>query len=178
MEQIDFLYQAGETRRFHTWPVLRERTIAHHSWHVAMIAYTLYGQEEPGITGLFLMACLTHDMAECKMGDLPSPGKRAMEEHFPNFRAKWGEAEEKLLSEYSFDYDKFLTDEERRRLKFCDSAEGAFYCINERAMGNKLIDTAYENFCNYLAEVSDSTYSSELQLMNHMADKWEEATDV
>lgn len=162
-DQIDFLYQAGETRRFHTWPVIRERTIAHHSWHVAQLLHILYGQEEPGIRPVLTMAALAHDMAECKMGDLPSPGKRAMSEHFENFRAKWGEAEEKILSKYAFDWDKFLDDEERRKLKFCDNLEGALYCINERQMGNKLIAEAFWNFYTYLTEIQ-SSYNTEVLL--------------
>lgn len=173
MDQISFLYEAGETRRFHTWPVLRPRTVAHHSWHVAMLGFALYGQEEPGITFSFLMACLAHDMAECRMGDLPSPGKRAMGEHFPNFRAKWGEAEEKLLSAFSFDFDKFLDDEERRKLKVCDNAEGAYYCITERAMGNKLIEPAFNNFRKYLSEIV--SLPVECKLLNDIDEKWDKA---
>lgn len=170
--QLDFIYAAGETRRFHTCPVLRERTIAHHSWHVAMLLHTLYGQQEPGIRPVLLMAALTHDMAECKMGDLPSPGKRAMNEHFPDFRAKWGEAEEKLLSEHGFDFDKFLDDEERRKLKVCDNAEGAFYCINERAMGNKLIEEPFNNFHRYLVETIDEGNTVEADLLRAIRFGW------
>lgn len=166
MEQLDFLRDAGETRRFHTWPVLRQQNVAEHSWHVAMLAHVLYGQEEPGITPAFLMACLTHDMAECKVGDIPSPAKRGMDAMFrvqdakepvpdetTTFREAWGIMEQGILANYSMDWEKFLTPEEQRRLKFVDVLDGMFYCIRERAMGNKLIESCYRNFASYAKEL-------------------------
>lgn len=172
-EQLNFIYAAGETRRFHTWPVLRHQNIADHSWHVALLLHLLYGQESPGIPPVLLMAALCHDMSECQMGDLPSPGKRAMGEHFPDFRKKWGEQEEKLLSQYSLDWDQYLTDEDRRRLKFCDNMEGALYCCRERAMGNKMITKPFINFRNYMSELI--LENVERDAYNYVNSKWEEA---
>lgn len=175
IDQLDFIYAAGETKRFHTWPVLRERTVAHHSWHVAMLLHLLYGQEEPGLTPMLLMAALCHDAAEWKVGDLPSPGKRGMAEYFPDFREKWGEMEEAILSEVSLDWDKFLTDEERRRLKLCDSMEGALYCCNERAMGNKLIAEPYHNFLSYINEIVDLASPAEKAVWDYIHQVWEKS---
>lgn len=174
-DQIDFIYSAGETKRFHTWPVLRERTVAHHSWHVAMLLHLMYGQDEPGLTPTLLMAALCHDAAEWKVGDLPSPGKRGMAQHFPDFREKWGEMEESVLSEVALDWDKFLTDEERRRLKLADSMEGALYCCNERAMGNKLIELPYVNFMSYIQEVINGDSEAEVAVRNYIYTLWSKA---
>lgn len=159
MDDLQFIRDAGETRRFHTWPVLRTQNIAEHSWHVTMLGWLLYGGDEPGVTMPFIMALMTHDMAECKVGDLPAPAKRAMGDMFNapgntiGFREAWGLMEQEILSKFSMDWEKFLTDEEKRRLKLCDSMEGALYCVRERAMGNKLIAPAYMNFIHYVTDL-------------------------
>lgn len=160
MEQLDFIRNAGETRRFHTFPVLRQQNIAEHSWHVVMLLHFLYGQDEPGLRVVLLMAGLCHDAAEHIVGDLPAPAKRDMGERIGitgdlTFREHWGVMEEAILSKVGLDWDKFLDDEERRRLKLCDAADGALYCVRERAMGNKLIATPFYNFSKYLYELLD-----------------------
>jgi 5'-deoxynucleotidase YfbR-like HD superfamily hydrolase len=161
IDQLNFLYEAGVTRRFHTVPVLRSQNIADHSWHVTMLAHILYGQDEPGLTPTFLMACMTHDMAECRVGDLPAPAKRTMDERLDityqgaetTFRTAWGDMEEELLAEFQMDWAKFLTEEEKRRLKVCDALEGLFYCISERRLGNQSIGACFNNFSNYVGEL-------------------------
>jgi 5'-deoxynucleotidase YfbR-like HD superfamily hydrolase len=165
IDQLNFLYEAGVTRRFHTVPVIHHQNIADHSWHVAMLAHVLYGQDEPGLRMTFIMACLTHDMAECKVGDLPAPAKRNMEERFPNFRESWGEMEQHILQAYSMDWEKFLTEEEKRRLKLCDALEGMFYCISERWLGNRSIVVCFNNFSSYvgalLEDVGDVPFNKD-----------------
>lgn len=152
MEQLDFIRNAGETKRFHTWPVLRQQNVAEHSWHVAMLLWFIFGNDEPGLRMPLMMAALTHDAAEWKVGDLPSPGKRAMSEHFPDFREKWGEMEQGILKEYAWDWESLLEPWELAALKLVDSMDGALYCVRERTMGNKLIEPCYRNFISYVEE--------------------------
>lgn len=155
MEQIEFVRNAGETRRFHTWPMLREQNVAAHSWHVTMILWLLYGQCEPGIRMPLMMAGLTHDAPEWLVGDLPAPAKRSMDERIEikgidTFRSAWGRMEQDILSEHSLNFEDMLTPEELRMLKLADCMEGALYCIRERAMGNTLIAEPYRNFFSYI----------------------------
>jgi len=173
MDQIDFIYEAGLTKRFHTMHVVRTQTIADHSWHVAMLGYTLYGQNEPGITMTFMMALLTHDAAEYKVGDVPSPAKRGMAEVLDlpegtDFFAAWGEMEQNILREFSMNWETFLTVEEKRRLALLDAFEGAFYCVTERGLGNKHVEVAYNNYCKYiggmLEDVADVPFAGAAEL--------------
>lgn len=193
MSALDFIYHAGVTRRFHTWPVLRQQTVADHSWHVAMLVQYIFGREEPGITMELIMAALTHDMAECKVGDLPAPAKRKMDMRIAvveggaatDFRSAWGAMEQEILAEYEMDWEKFLTPEQLQQLKLCDSLEGAFFCVNERAMGNKLIKPCYLNFINYVEELLILSFPVEggkccliaRDVYNHVKDLWEGATN-
>lgn len=157
-EQIDFIYGAGETKRFHTFPVLRTQNIAAHSWHVAMLLYLIYGQQEPGIRPALLMAALLHDAAEFKVGDLPAPAKRTMNDRLPglvthggkSFKQHWDDMEQSILAEVNLDFDKFLTPDEVLQLKLCDSLEGMFYCANERSLGNQRISECFYNFDTYV----------------------------
>lgn len=192
--QLDFIYAAGETRRFHTWPVLRSQNVADHSWHVAMLGHLLYGQEEPGMRAVFMWALMTHDMAECQMGDIPSPAKRRMdtllelEDKSKTFRQQWGEAEQEVMSKYAFDFEKFLDEEELRRFKLVDAMEGAMYCVTERMMGNKRIAEPFKNFCKYINEKlvdideevpleprSKTVHEREWELFTYIKAQWEVA---
>lgn len=157
MEQLDFLRNAGETRRFHTMPVLRHQNIAEHSWHVTMLIYLMYGQNDPGITFELLMAGLTHDMAEHKVGDLPAPAKREMDERLEikgsgTFKQAWNDMEQEILKEQGFDWESQLSVDELQKLKIADAMDGALYCVRERMMGNQLITIAFVNFLKYIRE--------------------------
>lgn len=195
MLDLEFIRNAGETKRFHTWPVLRTQNVAEHSWHVAMLLWYIFGSDEPGITMPLMMAALTHDAAEWQVGDIPSSAKRRMAEMgFEDFRAKWGEMEQKVLNEFGWDWEGYLSDEELQKLKLVDSMDGAFYCVRERAMGNKLITPCYENFISYVEEVLMASFpisvshsdrhivAAERETTNrarevyaHIKDMWEQA---
>lgn len=156
IDQLMFIRNGGETRRFHGWPVLRPQSVAEHSFHVAMILHVLYGQDEPGIPGYLLTAALCDDLAEWITGDPPSPFTRAMEKRMPGFRDQRKGVENEVLATVSLDWDKHLSDEDKRKLKFADYVDGAMYCIRERAMGNKLIGPAFTTFMTYLPEYTSA----------------------
>jgi 5'-deoxynucleotidase YfbR-like HD superfamily hydrolase len=177
MEQLDFIRNGGETRRFHTIPVLRHQTVAEHSFHVTMLLWTMYGQEEPGITIGLLMAGMTHDLAEHRVGDLPAPAKRKMEDYLElkgveTFRSAWGRMEQDILREQELDWEHALTADELRKLKLADAMEGALYCIRERAMGNTLIVPCFLNFRTYISD-EISEHAGELDVFNYITTQWE-----
>lgn len=174
MEQLEFIRNAGETRRFHGWPVLRPQTVAEHSFHVAMIVWVLAGQEEPGIRLPLIMAALTDDLAEWITGDPPSPFSRAMEKRMPGFRDTRKEVENEVLASVQLDWGKFLTDEEQRILKLADYIDGAMYCIRERAMGNQLISPAMGTFMSYLPQYMNGAII-ENEIWDYLVAAWEKA---
>jgi 5'-deoxynucleotidase YfbR-like HD superfamily hydrolase len=196
METLEFIRNAGETRRFHTWPVLRQQNVAEHSWHVTMLLWFIFGTSEPGLAVPMIMAAMCHDMAEWQVGDLPSPAKRRMQtQGFADFREKWGEMEEAILSEQGLDWDYLLDEKQRAMLRLVDNMDGALYCVRERAMGNKLIEPCYTNFISYVEEILQESFPSLVQhgdragaveatpestrtaraVYNHIKDMWEQA---
>ncbi len=159
-QQLNFIYNAGETKRFHTFPVLRTQNIAAHSWHVVMLMYLIFGQQEPGLRPVLIMAGLLHDAAEYQVGDLPAPAKRTMDERITianldgappqSFKEAWDAMEQDILAEVQMDFDKFLEPEEVLMLKLCDSLDGMIYCVRERALGNQFIAECFANFDKYV----------------------------
>ncbi len=64
--------QAGLVRRYHTWAVTRDQTVAEHSWQVARVLLAIW----PDVPRHLIIHCLTHDLGERAGGDLPYPVKR------------------------------------------------------------------------------------------------------
>lgn len=63
--------QAGGVRRYHTWPISREQTIADHSWNVARLLLAWDAQAPRHL----LVHALFHDIGERITGDAPYPIK-------------------------------------------------------------------------------------------------------
>lgn len=178
IEQLAFIRNGGETRRYHTWPVLRSQNIAEHSFHVAMLCAWLAGQEPPGIGANLLMAALCHDLAEHKMGDLPAPVKRGLPDYpshdgqpLRTFREVWDDIEQEHLEAVELNWEHTLTGQERRWLKLADAAEGCFYCIRERAMGNQLIAEVFGNFLGYVESLNPT--HAEFDMLAYINNEWE-----
>ena len=63
---------AGRTKRYHTWPTIKEQTVGHHSWRIAMIYIQLFGTPRAEV----LEYILKHDLGELFAGDVPFYAKR------------------------------------------------------------------------------------------------------
>lgn len=172
--KLEFLTSGRETKRFHTVPVLSEQNIAAHSFGVAMLVGILVPKEE--LRAELLMAALTHDLAEQRMGaDMAAPAKRSMPDYARGtFREVWGAMEEDHLVAVGLGYFGELYPEEERILKLADATEGALFCIRERAMGNKLVVTCYSNFRRYISQVAELN-DRESDLIGYIDDMWEQA---
>jgi hypothetical protein len=58
---------AGRVKRYHTWMMLNEQTVAEHCWNVASIFVEIFGMPSAEV----LYFCLHHDSGELWAGDLP-----------------------------------------------------------------------------------------------------------
>lgn len=147
-QQIEYARAGGHTKRFHTVQTLLTDTVGHHSFNVAWLAHFLsthLGQIE---RYSLLLAALEHDLPEAEFGDVPAPAKREM-----GIRDLWGDHERDLQHSMGFGYSDALSKEGNRILKLCDALDGAFFCCNERALGNRTILQCYENFRAYVDEM-------------------------
>lgn len=177
LKVLDFIRNGGVTRRYHTWNVIQQQTVAEHSFNVALLVYWLSmdeGLKLPGIRIPLIMAALTHDMAERVMGDIPAPAKRAM----PGLRETWGKFEQDLLRGVELDFETELNDEELHILKFADAADGCLYCCRERQMGNILISKVFENFWQYANEERNYGSNKETAVLQYIRHNWPDSLPI
>lgn len=62
---------SGQVTRYHTWPRVREQSVAEHSWQLLRIYSCVVDQLDQD----FVLHCIYHDTAEIVTGDLPYPIK-------------------------------------------------------------------------------------------------------
>jgi 5'-deoxynucleotidase YfbR-like HD superfamily hydrolase len=129
---------AGEVRRYHTWPVLREQSVASHSWQCLRIHLEIWGPPEPEVFTWILL----HDSPEIVTGDPPFGAKGYMSQEQ---RSALADVEHgALLDQYATDRHEIvdaahhLSEEQRRRAKICDLIDMLEFGNLELAMGNTL----------------------------------------
>lgn len=179
MDQLTFIRKGGITKRYHTVPTLHTQNVGEHSFQVAMLVYWLASSNMPGVRVELLMAALTHDLAEHKMGDLPAPAKRSLpayevEGGARSFRTVWGELEQEHARHVGLDFEDQLTDHELSLLKLADAADGCLHCAHERALGNKHITEVYANFREYVREFAGMSSNADT-LIDFIDMEWEKA---
>lgn len=142
-EDMQAMWEGGETQRFHTCMTLRPDTVGQHSFGVACVIMHVW----PDAPAKVLRAALKHDMAESYTGDLPAPSKRAL-----GIREQFAEFEDEYLGSVGI-IPENLSPVQAWVLKFADSVDGLRVTIRERAMGNQMIQVANRNFTNYVDEL-------------------------
>lgn len=118
---------AAEVRRFHTWPVLRQQTIAEHSWQVLRIYEALWGWPSPRLTRHIQY----HDCGEIVTGDLPYPTKSLN----PELKRTIDLAEKEGLAKMGIELEE-ITVGEHKQFKLAHLIEMFEYGLEELCMGN------------------------------------------
>jgi 5'-deoxynucleotidase YfbR-like HD superfamily hydrolase len=139
--------RAALVKRWHTWPVLREQTLAAHSHGVAMLVWQVYPEASAGL----LMAALVHDLAEVSTGDVPAHVKWAN----PEMTAMLEAMEQKWLEKQALDFK--LSTVEQTILKFCDSFELLMFALEEFNMGNQNMREVIHNVVGRLRPIAGVT---------------------
>jgi|6_EtaG_2_1085325.scaffolds.fasta_scaffold21219_2 5'-deoxynucleotidase len=132
-ERLQKIRSGGNVSRYHTIPLIRSQDVAAHSWGVAVVYNILW----PDDVGPALVACLYHDCAEFWTGDIPAPVKY----HSPAVKEAADKVEEEFRDKYDISFD--LDDETKAKIKCADYIELCMRCLEERRMGNTLIDKAF-----------------------------------
>ena len=63
---------AGQVRRYHTWPTIKEQNIAEHCWQLLRIYLCVVDKMDPHM----VYHIIFHDIGEHATGDIPYPVKR------------------------------------------------------------------------------------------------------
>jgi len=122
---------AGRVKRYHTWPVLHQESVAEHSWRAAMLYCELFGTPRAEV----MYYLLTHDCGELKAGDPPFPVKL---EH-PAYAQAHAEAEAAGKQLLGVVHPELLdlSSSELGLCKVCDMLQMLEFGAMELAMGNR-----------------------------------------
>lgn len=129
---------ALSVRRYHTWPVIQQQTIADHTLHVMRIYTQIFGPMSPELSTHLIW----HDAGEKKTGDLPWPIKAEN----PDIGSRLKEIERQAVSDMvDTDTRKFLdlrtpTADELRHFKIAEYIEMAEFGVVEMMLGNRLAE--------------------------------------
>jgi 5'-deoxynucleotidase YfbR-like HD superfamily hydrolase len=154
--QLRLILCGGRVRRFHAKPMLKDETVAEHQHLVAWVATLVMDTPRAEL----LLACLSHDLPECDLGDLPSPAKRLME-----LGAVYRREEVNIYRLAGMpDYYAKLTDDEKIVLKFADNVAGYLRCVYEKELGNTYLGATTETYLAYIREsVAQTEFSERLK---------------
>ena len=145
-------------KRCATMRVLKERSVAEHSYMVVIIALTIAEMEECVYNReMLIMKALLHDCEEGTSGDSPYTFKN----HSPEIKAMFLSATEDKLNQCMGETDiakEFINiwkkakncDYEGLIVKYADMLEFLVCCTVEKRMGNKMIRNEAENAVDFL----------------------------
>lgn len=162
---IDILSYA-QTRRYHTLPTIGHQTVAEHSGRMLLLLLLII--EEPSIE--LVKGILYHDLPECETGDVPAPAKWRN----PKLTAALDTAEGRFICDNELHVH--LTDREQHLLKWLDSIECAFYCVDQMMLGNRNLDQCFHNVMTHLNSMPLPSYSKAEQLKALLLEKYHGAT--
>lgn len=127
---------AGEVSRYHTWPHLRQQSVAEHSWQVMRIVLTIY----PMAPRDLLIHCMAHDVGEIGTGDIPYPIKKEN----PDLKEIMDELEAETLSamtlKWNFPSGAALSPEEKLIFKLAEFIEMWEWALKEQLFGNEFAE--------------------------------------
>lgn len=160
---LQALYDAGQVKRLHTVPVLREHHIAEHVYGALLWLMELYegARQAAATAGLAInreavsVWLLYHDAPELITGDIPAPTKRAIEAHDAmGYSPPIEEMEAKAYSNLFNVTPPTLNEWETMLAKTCDYLDLAMCCIRERQMGNQhpTLLMVFQNAMSYVGQ--------------------------
>lgn len=159
--QLNFVYNGGLSKRYHTVETLKEQNIAEHSFGVAWLCELLtQGQASKDL----IMAAMAHDLAEHIVGDIPSPIKRELGTVGKSAFERLEHGYLKTAGLYS--YEENISYAEALTLKLADMMDGMMFCLREKRLGNKGVDIVFERFTSYAGELLEKRESEESAASN------------
>lgn len=142
---LEFISAAGQVRRYHVCTVLKDETVAAHSFEVAWIAWLVYGRR---IRVPLLLAALAHDMAELVVGDMPAHTKRMLS---AEARTELYSLEQQILESNGVIVGE-LTLLEQSVLEVSDRLALLMHCARELQLGNTTMRKVFYRGSGYALE--------------------------
>jgi hypothetical protein len=166
-EKLVHLRASGRVRRFHgeDW-VSTPQTVFHHSASVALILIEFLGVD---CSSALLRAALQHDLEERHTGDIPAPVKWFLG---TSARTEIHVLEKAIREHYDIVFPE-LTDRERNLLRAADFLDAVFSCLEQRLMGNTLLDCVFMAYSDYVVRSQVTAVHSGMDhLWRQIQDAW------
>lgn len=142
-------------KRYHTFPIIGEQTVGHHSHRVALILVYL---TDGKLSTNLLKAALFHDLAEIHTGDIPATTKWA----HPSISDLLHVIEASFEMEHQIRV--VLTEKETKLLKTADMCELMLFAEEQYRLGNKNARDLWGRGMLYLQNLG--TYSLIKEIVN------------
>jgi 5'-deoxynucleotidase YfbR-like HD superfamily hydrolase len=143
--------RAGRVQRYHTWPHLKEQSVAEHSWNVARITLAICPEASPAL----VRHCLFHDLGEVVSGDPPYPVKLLNPAFGTEHRAVEDYARETMSDPWMLPHPGGITDEEKAIFKLAEFIEMVEWGLDERNMGNRFAEPVVDRCRTVVFEYVD-----------------------
>lgn len=159
----DDIRLAGRVSRWHTWPHIREQSVAEHTWQVLRILMAIWPGVLPGRLTAYVVA---HDIGEIRVGDPPYPIKADNPVLKREMDRLEGEAQGELCADWMLDCPPSLTETERFAFKLAEFIEMWEWGWEEELLGNRFaikvkercLDVAMKKFIEpHRGELADSS---------------------
>lgn len=140
---------AGAVTRYHTWPTIKVRTVADHSWNVVRILLAIY----PAASREMIIEAMLHDVGEVRAGDPPYPVKRDHPEYAKTHHVVETQAWSAMVIPWSLPAHRPNFGEfEVWVIKLADMLESWETGLEEMMLGNKLAGLVVSRSRDWLRE--------------------------
>jgi len=123
---------AGQLKRYHTWPITGQQTVAEHCWQILRIYYSVV--DIPDLHMVYYI--IFHDIGETATGDLPYPVKSQNN----TLKAEADSLEQRSMYSQLQYWGSFqqtmLTDEDKKFFKQIELIEMAEFGMDQVCLGN------------------------------------------
>lgn len=134
----------GQVERCHTNPHNRRYSNAQHQWGVAMLLHAIF----PEHFSRLVLICLSHDVPEAWVGDIPSPCLG----NSPLAKRSIQEIEQYLAHNLGLPHDLDLHPEDAEIVRACDMLDLYLWCREEWAMGNQMVGDCLSAIREYFVD--------------------------
>lgn len=149
---------ASKVDRCHTIPHNKPYTVGQHSFSMQFIALELLGEmlyNNPRAQLDILKHCMTHDLPEVHVGDVPAPVKKyeGVKETFDNLEDEWYDRNLPAVFKSEGNHGGKAAIAMVSIVKLADMFEYAFHCMEEIQTGNEYFWESMTNIFSYITEV-------------------------
>jgi 5'-deoxynucleotidase YfbR-like HD superfamily hydrolase len=123
---------SGQLRRYHTWPIIGQQTVAEHTWQILRIYCSIVDKIDPHM----VMHAMFHDIGETFTGDLPYPVKSENRDLKKQLDYLEEQSRLRQLEYWSAFKQIFLSEEDKIFFKQIELIEMAEFGMDQMCLGN------------------------------------------